>query len=93
MHMSCAYWHRGWKWNSAKKMCQWLKRGKSETEEDSKLPKKCKTTDNPTFIVNLTAEGSQRFKRRKKKKRNSKKLSDRTYKFVGEIQQENWSAL
>ena len=63
------FWHKGWKWNSAKRLRQWLKHGRSETEEDLQSTKKSKTTNNPTFRVNLLAEGSQRFKRRKKKKR------------------------
>ena len=63
------FWHKGWKWNSAKRLRQWLKHGRSETEEDLQSTKKSKTTNNPTFRVNLLAEGSQRFKRRKNKKR------------------------
>ena len=62
------FWHHGWKWNSAKRLHQWLKHGRSKSEEDLQSRKKCKMTDNPTFRVNLIAEGSQRFKRRKKKR-------------------------
>ena len=72
------FWHRGWKWNSAKKLRQWLKRGKSENEDNTRLTKRSKKTINPTFRVNLTAEGSQKYKRRKKKKRHLKNSSDRT---------------
>ena len=45
------FWNRGWQWNSAKRLCQWLKQGKNENKEDA----------------NLMAEGSQLYKRRKKR--------------------------
>ena len=35
---------------------------------DENPGKRCKKKDNPVFQVNLKAEGSQRFKRRKKKR-------------------------